>query len=126
MATGSLKKSYDYTKLLTVARVNNSYFDSTEIARLRAKDCGTLYTLSIQMKNTGAFSGLSDFVSIATISGWTDAAVEGTIATFTNADDNYKLFFKVSQNGTISVYTPQTVSTGKWWRGFIVVPKTDR
>lgn len=125
MAAGSLKKSYDYTNRLTVTRVNNSYFDSTEISRLVAKDCGTVYTLSIQMKNTGAFSGLTDYVPIATISGWTDAATEGNAAVLTNTDDNYKLFFKVSSNGTISVFTPQTVGTLRWWRGFIVVPKTD-
>lgn len=110
------------TKPLTITRVNNSYANADAISRLNAaKKSGILwFSCNLGISTGGTFS---DFVQIASISGWT---AYGT--TFLNipgqTNPSQVLSVYVNTVGSVYIYSAQSI-TPQFFRGNLVSLSTD-
>lgn len=116
----------NYTKLnaytvLDITRViSTTYMSDTQFGRVAARRRGNMLFLyfNAEFTSTG-LNASSDFVTIATISGWTTGY--NTYATIPNQNDSTKVMvLEVRLDGTVRVYSTKPISG--WYRTHVCVP----
>ena len=87
---------------LTITRVSNSYVDATNIGRCAAVKKNGILSLRINI-NPGTASATSDFVEIATISGWV-ATLECLVNVPPQNGSSKVMNIQVTYDGHVKVY----------------------
>lgn len=110
------------TTTLSITRViSTTYMTDTQFRRIAAWKKHNMLFLKFNAEFTSAgLNATSDFVTIATIDGWT-ALSEAFVAIPKQSDGSKILTLFVKSNGDINVHSPQGVISG-WFRGYVCVP----
>lgn len=99
---------------LSITRIENSLADATSIGRLVAYKMGGIYVLHCNLSIT-AGQTTSDFVEIASISGWN--ATCDILASLVCQNSSFGMItVQVTTSGKIKVYSPST-TLGGFYRG---------
>ena len=129
MATGSIKTILGQYKELTVTNITNDYFELNASGQsARAWQVGNVILLALRNKNSkGAVGGLSDFVNMGKITGYTGTISDEVSMTSPGQGNSfYHGAFKVDPSGNIGFYTTKSSSdkipVGVWFRCELVVP----
>lgn len=108
------------TTALNITRViSTTYMTDAQLARIAAWKKRNMLFLKFNAEFTTTGYTVSDFTTIARISGW--SALSETILAIPNqADGSKTLILFVKSNGDVQVYSPSAISG--FYRGYVCVP----
>lgn len=109
------------TALMITRVISTTYMTDTQFGRLHAwkKRNMLFFFFNAEFTNAG-LSATSDFVTIATISGW-NALSETCVSIPKQTDGSKVMTLFVRSNGEVQVHSPQEAISG-WFRGYVCVP----
>ena len=110
------------TTTLSITRsISTTYMTATSFARLVAKKKDRVLYFYFNAWFDGSDYSVSDFTTIATISGW--SAIHDAVISVPCQNDGTKVItIMVTSTGTIRVYSAKAISG--WYRAFICVPSS--
>lgn len=110
------------TTTLSITRViSTTYMTDAQFRRIAAWKKHNMLFLKFNAEFTSAgLDATSDFVTIATISGWS-ALSEAFVSIPKQTDGSKVMTLFVRSNGEVLVHSPQAAISG-WFRGYVCVP----
>ena len=107
------------TALMITRVISTTYMTDTQFGRIAAWKKRNMLFLKFNAEFTGTGYTVSDFTTIARISGW--SALSEALMTIPNQTDGTKLLtLFVKSNGEVQVYSPSPIS--EFYRGYVCVP----
>ena len=121
----SLKTDSDNAKRTTTLQItrviSTTYMTDAQFGRIAAWKKHNMLFLKFNAEFTSAgLVASSDFVTIATISGWS-ALSEAFVSIPKQTDGSKVMTLFVRSNGEVRVHSPQGPISG-WFRGYVCVP----